>query len=706
MGKTSSPTRGRGEAGLQTRSGAPRPVVAPGPCTYRQDDEASGRPPGVRGRRPIPAIDHLPPAPEILRGRRSIAAPPGRRDKVSVQEPATRSAPTPETLLAAFRRGDVAAMGALFDVTAPELFRVAVALAPDPASAEDALQETYLVLLSHAAKWDPSRRVAPWLTGILRLKIHEVRRSRREPDPRRLTLVPPEIDASATASGEDEQERVRAQLEALPEAFRSVALMRWRYGLEPAEIAHIRGEPPGTTRSLLSRALDRLRAAMTGLPALFVGARPSRGLAAVRDAVLSSVETPLATASAAAATTGGAIMAGKAWVMAASAAAMLGGGALLWTGVPTREPAPATPGPATGVGADATASAARADPAPELAGSGAAARIAALEHEVAQLKARLAPFEGMDPVEVLLRGQFGLSERLRAIAALPEEKRSLVAWKLGREWSEHAERATELLAALRAESDVGALRVLGEVLRAGAIAEPSSEAVTQARAILEDGQPAERRLAAVRLLKQSGIGRRSRPPGFALDVDAALLDAARSERASEVLGALAAPPGTPSADVLSALDARLPQVTEQGARRQIIEAIARRTFDQDHGEAIWQRWANAVSPDEREDYAYALATTANGMVWFAGESEPLSAHRTLWRDRLGRMIRASTELKTRQWLERSTQYGMNLGLSGEDGAAWVRALAAAEPDTSHRRRLEEWAAALASGTSHQIEFFK
>src|SRR5262245_5206922 len=104
----------------------------------------------------------------------------------TVNEPAAPSARSHEALLAAFReRGDTAALGALFDATAPELFRIATALAPDAAAAEDALQESYLLLLEHAEKWDARRRVAPWLAGILRLKIHEVRRARRAHDPRR-----------------------------------------------------------------------------------------------------------------------------------------------------------------------------------------------------------------------------------------------------------------------------------------------------------------------------------------------------------------------------------------------------------------------------------------------------------------------------------------------------------------------------------------
>ena len=54
-------------------------------------------------------------------------------------------APSLEALMARFREtGDPGALGALFDATAPGLFGLALTLLPDLASAEDALQETFL----------------------------------------------------------------------------------------------------------------------------------------------------------------------------------------------------------------------------------------------------------------------------------------------------------------------------------------------------------------------------------------------------------------------------------------------------------------------------------------------------------------------------------------------------------------------------------
>src|SRR6266545_4654097 len=90
---------------------------------------------------------------------------------------------SPDDLWRRFRdSGDPRALGAVFDAVSPELFRVALSLAPDAASAEDALQETWLVALRSADRHDAARPVVPWLVGILRRKVHAVRRRARRPD--------------------------------------------------------------------------------------------------------------------------------------------------------------------------------------------------------------------------------------------------------------------------------------------------------------------------------------------------------------------------------------------------------------------------------------------------------------------------------------------------------------------------------------------
>ena len=195
-----------------------------------------------------------------------------------------------EALFLRFRRDkDAAALATLFDRTAPGLFRIALSVAPDAATAEEAVQETFLALLEDPHRCDLSKPLMPWLVGVLRHKVLDARRrERRVPDP--LSLEPrilPEDPADAVAR-RDAVDRVRAALDRLPEPYRTVAMLRWEYGLEPGEIAHARGEPPGTVRSTLSRALERLRKDLGGWTALAIclGVRPADGLASIRRNVL------------------------------------------------------------------------------------------------------------------------------------------------------------------------------------------------------------------------------------------------------------------------------------------------------------------------------------------------------------------------------------------------------------------------------------
>ncbi len=229
--------------------------------------------------------------------------------------------------------GDPDAAGRLFDATAPALFRVGLTLAHDAASAEDALQETFLAALEHAERFEEGRLVLPWLMGILRRKIGRQRReAARRPDPRRL---PPDREAEdpidAAISSED-RERVHAAIEELPEPQRSVAVLRWQYGLQPAEIAHARSEPPGTVRSLLHRAAKRLEESLGAL-SIGIAVYAGRGLDAVRDHVVSAATELRPTSStaqvgtAAALLTGGLLMGTtqKVLVGAAALALVLGG---------------------------------------------------------------------------------------------------------------------------------------------------------------------------------------------------------------------------------------------------------------------------------------------------------------------------------------------------------------------------------------------
>ncbi len=242
----------------------------------------------------------------------------------------TPGAATPEQLLRRFRETrDPAALGALYDATAPDLLRVALAIAPDAPSAENALQETFLALLEAPDRWDGARPVMPWLLGILHRQVGKVRRNAaRVPDPLRVAPTLAIDDPAATAASRDEQTRVRAAIDDLPEPYRAVALMRWQHGLDPADIANLRREPPGTTRSLLSRALEKLRERLGGGAFALFGVPGTKGIGGVRRVLMSKAAATAASGTTAAAVAGAIVMKK---VVAAVVAVLIVAGGTWWT---------------------------------------------------------------------------------------------------------------------------------------------------------------------------------------------------------------------------------------------------------------------------------------------------------------------------------------------------------------------------------------
>lgn len=140
------------------------------------------------------------------------------------------------------------------------LFRYVVRLTGDSDLAQDAVQETFTRLIT-----SPPRNENPraWLytvaTNIVRAAANMESRHRdllaenvnRAP----LPVQPAEPDADAVRN--DEAERVRAALNALPERERTILLMR-EEGFTHREIAEAVGTTTGSIGTMIARALDRL----------------------------------------------------------------------------------------------------------------------------------------------------------------------------------------------------------------------------------------------------------------------------------------------------------------------------------------------------------------------------------------------------------------------------------------------------------------
>jgi RNA polymerase sigma factor (sigma-70 family) len=237
-------------------------------------------------------------------------------------------------------RGDVSALGKVFDLAAPELLGIARHLCGDEAEAEDALQATFLAAIEKRAQYDPERRFLPWMIGILAHRAMEARRrAERVPDPARI----PEraaADPLSEASERELRERLGKTVEELPATYAGAVREYLVEGRSPSEIASALGISLNAAHVRIHRGLKLLRKALP--PSFAVGSVlclvPSRGLAAIRAEILRhaaaafpAAAPALAVCSAATVATVGGAFVGKKAVLAGLAVvlATVGSGLLL-----------------------------------------------------------------------------------------------------------------------------------------------------------------------------------------------------------------------------------------------------------------------------------------------------------------------------------------------------------------------------------------
>ncbi len=225
------------------------------------------------------------------------------------------------------RQGDLAALGVVFDRTAPDLLALAVHLVRDPVEAEDLVQATFLAALEGARSFDATRRLEPWLAGILARSAARVHRDRsRTVDPDRLAPRATIDPAHGVEQAELAAELMRG-IENLPEPYRRVLEQHLVQGERALDIARASGRAPGTVRMQILRGLERLRRLLpAGLLGVLPPVRVPRGLGALRGEVLAraGLATGAGVASTLAGSTllGGLLVSSKALVAVVAAAVL------------------------------------------------------------------------------------------------------------------------------------------------------------------------------------------------------------------------------------------------------------------------------------------------------------------------------------------------------------------------------------------------
>jgi RNA polymerase sigma factor (sigma-70 family) len=162
------------------------------------------------------------------------------------------------------REGDAAAYAELVRAHQRIAFRTAWLIA-GPAEAEEVTQVAFLKAYRALSRFELGRPFRPWLLRIVANEAASARRtaarrldlSARELAAARGTAVAPGPAAAVTR--EESRSELQAAIDRLPPRQRDVVVCRYLLELSEQETATVLGLRPGTVKSRLSRALDRLR---------------------------------------------------------------------------------------------------------------------------------------------------------------------------------------------------------------------------------------------------------------------------------------------------------------------------------------------------------------------------------------------------------------------------------------------------------------
>ena len=177
---------------------------------------------------------------------------------------------TDEEIVERVLRGDDALFEVIMRRYNQRLYRAARGILRDPGLAEDAIQQGYVNAYFHLNQFAGRSRFSTWLTRIV---VHEaLARARREATlPSAISSVPDTlVDRQRSPLPDPERQAltgelsalIEAAVDALPQGYRAVVILREMEGLTTAETADILSLGTDVVKTRLSRARRVLRASL------------------------------------------------------------------------------------------------------------------------------------------------------------------------------------------------------------------------------------------------------------------------------------------------------------------------------------------------------------------------------------------------------------------------------------------------------------
>jgi RNA polymerase sigma-70 factor (ECF subfamily) len=172
--------------------------------------------------------------------------------------------------LEAMRRGDPACLGGFFEAWGDRLYRLALRLTGDPATAEDVVQEAFLKLMRGADRIEGRSGLATWLYRVAYNASLDRLRERKAllqlpedehdaPLPQPTVLAPLPRSPEALLRDAETRQALEQAIAELPHAQRAAFLLRDVEGLTTAEAAEALGLSEANLKVRLHRARLRLR---------------------------------------------------------------------------------------------------------------------------------------------------------------------------------------------------------------------------------------------------------------------------------------------------------------------------------------------------------------------------------------------------------------------------------------------------------------
>ena len=164
--------------------------------------------------------------------------------------------------------GDRNAFGELVRRHYQGVVRVVYSMCGDTGLAEDAAQEAFIRAWINLPAFEPSAPLKNWIYRIAINAALDVLRKKPEEslEERQESMLSDQAQGPEAALVEKERiAQVRRAMQALPEASRSVLVLREYGELSYQEIARVLDIPVGTVMSRLNYARNRLRELLTGV---------------------------------------------------------------------------------------------------------------------------------------------------------------------------------------------------------------------------------------------------------------------------------------------------------------------------------------------------------------------------------------------------------------------------------------------------------